>query len=317
MKETAKRALVLSGGGGRGAYQIGVLTYLQGVGWRPDLLVGTSIGAVNAATLGSGIPLPGLRDRWLDLETEDVQKMRADDVFIDNLVRGGKHVFDTTPLPKTLAGEGEKWQGRPWLIPEVLNGPESPYEVWITAVETEQRQLVYFTNCDARGISIEAVKASCSIPLWYEPTKIGRYTYLDGGAIANTPFRKALELGATEIVVVLMAPWPGRPVRTWKSRSLPSLEDELLAIPQRLWTAFEPALDMMLTEIVWRDYLLLEAERREGKYPDLRWIRFIAPDRPMPVGLMTTYERQNHVRLFLKGEDDAQVALEDLLGELD
>lgn len=314
MAEKSKRALVLSGGGGRGAYHLGVLTYLEKVGWRPDILVGTSIGAVNAATLGSGIPLSGLRERWLDLRTGDVQKMRADDVFIDNLLRGGKHVFDTTPLPATLTGHSKKWLGRPWIIPEILNDSEARYDVWITAVDVKKHRLVYFSNRDAKGIDAEKVRASCSIPLWYESTIIHGRTYVDGGVIANTPFRKALESGATEIIVVLMAPWPGRPARSWEARQLPSLNDELLAIPQRLWAAFEPALDMLLTEIVWHDFQHLAAQRRLGAYPNLKWIRFVAPEEPLPTGLMTIYERENHIRLFRLAEEDARVTLGDLPG---
>ncbi len=313
MNNSAKRALVLSGGGGRGAYQIGVLSYLDDIDWRPDILIGTSIGAVNATCLGSGLPLAALRDRWLHLETGDVQKMRADDVFIDNLVRGGKHVFDTSPLLETLQGHSERWLGRPWIIPEILNSEEARYDVWITAVEPAEHHLVYFNNREEPGITAEHVQASCSIPLWYEPTKVEGTTYVDGGTIANTPFRKAVELGATEIVVVLMAPWPNRRVRTWKARKLPSLQDELLAIPQRLWASFEPALDMMLTEIVWHDYRLLELERQNGQHESLSWIRFVAPDRPLPIGLMTTYERQNHIRLFRQGREDAHDLLQDQL----
>lgn len=312
--ETSKRALVLSGGGGRGAYHIGALTYLEQVGWRPDIITGTSIGAVNGAALGSGIPAAALRERWLELETGDVQKMRADDVYVDNLLREGDHVFDTTPLLHTLKGTSERWLGRPWVIPEVLNGPESPYEVWITAVEFQTRQLVYFNNRSG-GITAEMVQASCSIPLWYEPTTIKGHTYLDGGTISNTPFRKALELGATEIVVVMMAPWPGRVVQSWQAQRLPLPNDELLAIPQRLWSSFEPALDMLLTEIMWNDYQLLKAERRLGGYPNLEWICFVAPGAPLPVGLMTIYERDNHIRLFRRGEEDARETLEDLLGK--
>src|SRR5512139_3569852 len=44
-----KRALVLSGGGGRGAFQAGVLEHLESIGWKPDIIVGTSIGSMNAA----------------------------------------------------------------------------------------------------------------------------------------------------------------------------------------------------------------------------------------------------------------------------
>jgi predicted acylesterase/phospholipase RssA len=49
-----KRALVLSGGGGRGAFECGVIEKLAELGWQPDVLVGTSIGAMNAAVLAIG-----------------------------------------------------------------------------------------------------------------------------------------------------------------------------------------------------------------------------------------------------------------------
>jgi predicted acylesterase/phospholipase RssA len=309
----SRRALVLSGGGGRGAYQIGALTYLQRVGWRPDMLVGTSIGAVNAAALGSGLPLEGLRERWLDLETGDVQKMRADDVFVDNMLMQRTHMFDTDPLLSTIAGTSSKWHDRPWIYPEILNGEAAPYDVWITAVDKAEHQLVTFSNRSREGILPRMVQASCSIPLWYEPTTFGGRTYVDGGVISNTPFRKALVEGATEIVVVMMAPWPGCPAQSWDpGRRLPGPGDELLKIPQDLWSAFEPALDMMLTEIVWRDYLLLEAERRLGEHPQLKWIRFVAPVVPLPVGNMTLYHRDNHIRLFRLGERHAHQVLSDV-----
>ena len=49
LPESRKKALVLSGGGGRGAYHIGVLRFLHEHEWFPDVVVGTSIGAVNGA----------------------------------------------------------------------------------------------------------------------------------------------------------------------------------------------------------------------------------------------------------------------------
>ncbi|MBP8863816.1 MAG: patatin-like phospholipase family protein [Anaerolineae bacterium] len=315
MQTHSKRALVLSGGGGRGAYHIGVLTYLESHGWRPDVIIGTSIGAVNGATLGSGIPVSALRERWLNLTTEDVQKMRADDVYIDNLVRRGDHVFDTTPLLATLKGYSEKWLGKPWIIPEILNSAESRYEVWITAVEFETRRLVYFNNREPNGITPEKVQASCSIPLWYEPTVLDGRAYVDGGVIANTPFRKALELGATEIVAVLMAPLPNRTGLAHQVPAPPLPGDELLAIPQRLWSTFEPTLDMLLTEIVWNDYRLFEMQRRAGEFPELQWFRCVAPVAPLPIGLMTTYNRTYHIRLFRQAEEDARAVLDDLFQE--
>jgi len=309
-----KRALVLSGGGARGAYHIGVLEYLEKVGWRPDVIIGTSVGAVNAAALGSGLSVRGLKSRWLDLTTEDVQKMHADDVIFDNLLRRRDHVIDLFPWPKTLTGQSPKWRGRPWFNPEVLNSPDAPYEVHVTAVNAQTAQLEYFSNRDPGGLRLEHILASFSIPLWYGPTEIDGVPYWDGGTLANSPFRRALELGATEIVVATMTPWPERPLHTFQRPGyITDIDQELLIITQELWNAFEPALDAMLTETVWRDYLLYKLELEAGKYPGLKWLHIVAPDHYLTVGLMIHYQLEYHRQLFELGYWDAR---HDLAGVL-
>lgn len=314
-----RRVLVLSGGGGRGAYHIGVLEYLEKVGWRPDVIVGSSVGAVNAAALGSGVSVRGLKSRWLDLTTEDVQKMRADDVLFDNVLFRRDHIIDLWPWPETLAGKSGKWQGRAWFHPEVLNSPDAPYEVHVTAVNTETTQLEFFTNRDPGGLKLEHVLASFSIPLWYGPSEINGVPYWDGGTLANTPFRRALEIGGTEIVVATMVPWPERPLRSHKRPGfIDTINHPLLAITQELWNAFEPALDAMLTETVWRDYLLHQAERERGEYPDLKWLEIVAPDHYLTVGLMTHYQLEYHQHLIELGYWDARndlAAVLPLLGD--
>jgi NTE family protein len=78
------RTLVLSGGGGRGAFHAGVYTYLseaakngvddrhQGI-WNPDIVVGTSIGAVNGAAIVQGLSAQRLESLWLNLREHDIQ----------------------------------------------------------------------------------------------------------------------------------------------------------------------------------------------------------------------------------------------------
>src|SRR4051812_22832624 len=78
-----KKALVLSGGGGRGAYHIGVLEELVERGWMedgqgPDIIAGTSIGAINAAALASGLKVAELKRRWLAMHTEEVHRLSND-----------------------------------------------------------------------------------------------------------------------------------------------------------------------------------------------------------------------------------------------
>src|SRR5574339_1066931 len=78
------RALILSGGGGRGAFHAGVYKYLMKnhkvnvdsnhVGaWEPQIIVGTSIGAVNGAAIAQGMPADQLVEVWKSLEEKDVQ----------------------------------------------------------------------------------------------------------------------------------------------------------------------------------------------------------------------------------------------------
>ena len=310
----AKRILVLSGGGGRGAYQIGVLEYLEEVGWRPDVLIGSSVGAVNAAALGSGVSVRGLKSRWLDLTTSDVQKMRVDDVILDNVIRRRDHILDLWPWPETLAGESRKWLGRAWFNSEEINSPDAPYEVYVTAVNADTAQLEFFSNRDPGGLRLEQILASFSIPLWYGPQEIDGVPYWDGGVLANTPFRKALEIGGTEIVVVTMVPWPERPLYSHERPGyITEIEQEILIIAQELWSAFEPALDAMLTEMVWSDYRLYKSELRAGSYPNLDWLRIVAPDHYLTVGLMTHYQVEYHRHLFELGYWDARKDLANVL----
>jgi predicted acylesterase/phospholipase RssA len=313
-KEKKLRILVLSGGGGRGAYHVGVLEYLEEVRWRPDVIIGSSVGAVNAAALGSGISVRGLKSRWMDLVTSDVQKMRADDVILDNVIRRRDHIIDLSPWPKTLTGQARKWRGRAWFHPEVINSPGAPYEVHVTAVNAVTTQLEFFGNRESGGLRLEHILASFSIPLWYGPTVIDGVPYWDGGTLANTPFRKALELGATEIVVATMVPWPERPLYTHERPGyITEIDQELLIITQELWNAFEPALDAMLTETVWRDYLLFKMELEAGQYPDLKWLGIVAPDHYLTVGLMTHYQQEYHQKLLELGYQDARNDLKALL----
>ena len=69
---------------------------------------------------------------------------------------------------------------------------------------------------------------------------------------------------------------------------------------------WRPALDAMLTETVWRDYLLYKMEREAGRYPDLKWLEIVAPDHYLTVGLMTHYQVEYHQQLFQLGYRDAR-----------
>src|SRR6266545_5775555 len=84
MSNNSVRALILSGGGGRGAFHAGVYKYLMknykvnvdsdhAGTWEPQIIVGTSIGAVNGAAIAQGMSADQLVEVWKSLEEKDIQ----------------------------------------------------------------------------------------------------------------------------------------------------------------------------------------------------------------------------------------------------
>jgi NTE family protein len=98
MPNLHKRALVLSGGGGRGAYHVGVYKYLEERGLIPDIVVGTSIGAVNGAMLAAGLTAADLEREWRAMTTDQVQRVRLNP--LEYLERPS--LLDNSPWRATL-----------------------------------------------------------------------------------------------------------------------------------------------------------------------------------------------------------------------
>ncbi len=132
------RTLILSGGGGRGAFHAGVYGYLcqehkpgldaahQGA-WVPDIVVGTSIGAVNGAAIAQGVPCEALEQFWLSLRERDVEGippgMRALSRWASNLVYRrilGVRLPVTPPEAATSPPAEESWPPLP-LLPRRLS----------------------------------------------------------------------------------------------------------------------------------------------------------------------------------------------------
>jgi len=203
-KDSRQRALVLSGGGGRGAYHIGVLAFLERHDWSPDIIVGTSIGAVNGAALASGHNAHSLWALWRRLETKDVQRQNW--AILDP--SRWDHLLDTAPLRETLIRDK-------WIDVERINAAEPEKHLRITAIEVDTGRLRVFGNSsdlypsrmEQTPLTVDHILASCSIPVIYPPTVLEGVRYWDGGTVANTPLGPALDAGAEDIVVVIMTPW--------------------------------------------------------------------------------------------------------------
>jgi len=86
--------------------------------------------------------------------------------------------------------------------------------VVVTATNVRRAKLEYFSG---EQLSVDHIVASCSIPVFFPWREIDGELYWDGGLMANTPILPALEAGAKEILVVLLAPLAGAPIEPPKT----------------------------------------------------------------------------------------------------
>ncbi len=188
-----KKALVLSGGGARGAFQVGVWKYLQEIDWTPDLICGTSIGAVNAAAIGSGMSVERLIHVWRSHNRSEIYRLKGLQ-FLKSMRRGTplKSVLDTAPLRALLTRH---------LNLEALR--RSPIEIIISAVHLATGRLHLY---DQDVIEIDHLMASSAMPILFPWQSIHGEPFWDGGVMANSPLFLALERKMEEIIVVLLSP---------------------------------------------------------------------------------------------------------------
>ena len=191
-----KLAFVLGGGGARGALQVGALRALLEAGYRPDLAVGTSIGALNAAFLGlhgfDAAALAGLEAIWRDAAGADL--LPANYVWLTVRTffgRGGAHQGE-----RILAFLGEHG-----ITPDLRFGDLRGVPVRLVAADLNSaRPVLYGADPDERVI--DGVLASAALPPWVRPPEQGGRLLLDGGTVSNLPIEPAISQGATEIIAL-------------------------------------------------------------------------------------------------------------------
>ncbi|VAW32046.1 Ferredoxin reductase [hydrothermal vent metagenome] len=314
LSENPKRALVLSGGGGRGAYHVGVLRFLEEHEWFPDVVVGTSIGAVNGAAIASGHNANSLWALWKQLRTKDVQKLIRNPFTAVSL-------FDTSPLRDTLTQEG-------WVDFDRINSAEeAAVHLRITATDVATGRLQIFSNSlkNKTDITIEHVLSSCSIPLIYPYTLLNNILYWDGAVVANTPLSAAIAAGADDIVVAVMTPLAGdgskksEPPANFKEAASMMLEWALLASFHADTKMFKlinslveirEELDKVQTDYpdIVKQYMqdisnLVGASVRQD-YKRLALPIFAAPEDFIPVQQIVSYTLKWHKKLYQMGYDD-------------
>ena len=197
---------VLGGGGARGAFQVGALRALHEAGLRPDLLVGTSIGAVNAAA----IALWGFDETGLFALELAYQKIAAADILDLNLSRlamqalSGRLTFDSGKRAADfLIATG--------IPPDLTFGDLTGPRLALVGADLEVGEPVIY-GLDPTTSILTSVLASMAIPPWFAPIEEEGHFIMDGGALSNLPIEPALRMGATEIIALDLddpATYPG------------------------------------------------------------------------------------------------------------
>ena len=184
------RAFVLSGGAGLGSIQVGMLRALYERGIAPELVVGTSAGAVNGAFLASRPPTVQTADElaeiWRGVRRGQVFPLNPPTGLLgfmgsrDHLVPGG-----------ALRRMVERHANVEWL-------EDLPVPLHVVAVDVLTGEEVLLS----RGSAVEAVLASSAIPAILPPVSWDGRQLIDGGVANNTPISHAVELGADEVYVL-------------------------------------------------------------------------------------------------------------------
>ena len=191
----ARTAFVLSGGGSLGAMQVGMLQALTESGIRPDLLIGTSVGAVNAAWIAGCPDHQGalrLGEIWRTLRRQDIFPLSPWS-SARGLLGRSNHMISNASLREVLT------RHMPY---ERLEQAAVPVHVITTELKTGRSVLI------SSGPAVPALLASTAIPGVFPPVAIGRREFIDGGVANHTPIAGAIELGATRIFVLPVGyPW--------------------------------------------------------------------------------------------------------------
>ncbi|MEM6335912.1 MAG: patatin-like phospholipase family protein [Bacteroidota bacterium] len=229
-----KLALVLSGGGARGAYQAGVLRYVAKrlPDLRFPLMTGVSAGAINASFLANqAVPLTEAAERlaqlWSSIETDRVIDGEFNNMRLAwQIIRGRSQtdgpgftgVFGTEPLRAFLRDalncraeeNGCRLAG---VVENIASGQLEALAV--TTVNYQTGQSITWVDGGPESfqirpnrrlrhapITVDHIMASASLPFLFPAVQVGDHWYGDGGVRLATPLSPAIHLGATRLFVV-------------------------------------------------------------------------------------------------------------------
>lgn len=213
--------LVLSGGGGKGIYQVGILKALAEAGLLNDIVAvsGSSIGGINAVLFAEGLADGGL-DRAIKQMEEAWNDINFEVLFnidVNSLSAGDNH-FSRNETKKLI----DKYLNYDLLkdsIKIIMTGSRCPESIktsqqitdeemkllWTTSTEETYKdyEVEYFEINDKSPEFVKsAILATSSLPVIYSPVEIDGKLYIDGGLKDNTPIKPLYDMGIRRFIVI-------------------------------------------------------------------------------------------------------------------
>ena len=181
-------AFVLGGGGVLGAHEIGMLRALSQAGVRPDVVVGTSVGAINGAFVAAD-PV-GAAARLSQLWQGDALGQAFSETLFGRavqLAKSGTNLHSIEPLRQVLADQ---------LPARTFADLALPFHCVAASIERARPR--WFSS----GPIVPAILASCAVPGLLPPVEVDGEHYFDGGLVHSIPVGRAVALGAGTVYVL-------------------------------------------------------------------------------------------------------------------
>ncbi len=181
-------AVVLGGGGVHGSVEVGMLQALEERGVRPDLVLGTSVGALNGVMLAAdpGSAVDALLELWTNLEEESPFEASLIE-RASTFARSRTHLHGNHRLRRLLLTH---------LAVRSFEDLQIPFQCVAASIEGASAR--WFTA----GPLIEALLATTAVPGLLPPVEIDGEHFLDGGLVDSIPVGRAIELGARTVYVL-------------------------------------------------------------------------------------------------------------------
>lgn len=195
------KALVLSGGSIKGAWQAGAIRAVLEDGFKPEIITGISVGAINGAYLANF----ATRNNWFTLGTDLVYFWESKIKSPEDLIKKkGAVKLGWQILRKRFDGMVSIEPMRK-LLYENLDAEKifsSSVQYYCGYVDLQTGNIIYITPLS----NLEHILASAAIPLILPTVKIGEFHNIDGGVRDSAPLKRAIDCGATEIICIATMP---------------------------------------------------------------------------------------------------------------